>query len=255
MQTKSVREVVAKVRTEFKLNSADTLRNITDRYIASELQSTTIKYVFQRSNRRMLWNSPSLYQILPCVEMVNVPLSECCNSNINCQITRSKYPLPKIVEGNSYNLLIQGVYSIDYPNYTAKRFLECTVDRYENILKLNLKTKDTYFWIHNQYLYTSSQHLAKCKVIAYFSEDIPESLQYFPGFCGNPLAKGCCPASDQVFGINDRSVCCPTNPLDLPSKIPSVIEDDVVKEVANKILATYKRSVADNTENRLDETK
>lgn len=238
MVTRSLREAISRVREEFKITSSDTVQNASDRFIASELESTALKFVRQVTDKRKLWNSGNLFTVLPCLKMKQVSIAECCGYKSDYIISRSVVQLPKIAEGNNFGMLIQGVYSIDL---ISRKFIESTPDRFVNSLSLGLKTNQIHFWIQNKYLYIGSDSIEKVKISAYFEEDIPEALQWFPGYCNSPLSVGCCSASDEV-SINDMSLCCPPNPYDLEFRCPGYMADDVIKEVANKLLGTYKRS-------------
>jgi len=241
MVKRSNKEAIATVRGEFKLQSSATTQNISDRFILSELQSTAIAYVRQVTDRRKLWNSPNIFTVLPCLKMKQVSIAECCGYRSDYIISRSVVQLPKIAEGNNFGMLIQGVYSIDL---ISRRFIESTPDRFVNSLSLGLKTNQIHFWIQNRFLYIGSDSIQKVKISAYFEEDVPESLQWYPGYCNSPLAIGCCSASDEV-SINDMNLCCPPNPYDQEFKCPGYLIDPVIKAVAEKLSNRYKRS-ADN---------
>ena len=252
MQELSYREGISRVRGEFKMNTADSFINCPDRLILSELQSTTIVFITQRTDKRQLWNSPNIFSVLPCLKLIQVPIAECCDFESECTIARTVVRLPKIAEGTNFGMLIQGLYSIDG---ISRRFIESTPDRYRNSLQLGLKNKQIHFFIQDKYLYIGDDKIEKVKLSAYFEEDIPDSLIQYPTYCNQTLSKGCCPASDEVNSLNDMSLCCPVNPYDLLWKIPSKLTDPVIKEVANKLLNTYKRSMADNTPDGNDTTK
>lgn len=238
MLERTVREGIMKVRGELKLLSSDTYANITDRMILSELESTSIKFIRQTTDRRKLWNSPNIFTLLPCILMKQVPLSECCNANINCTIARSVVRLPKIAEGNNFGMLIQGVYSIDT---ISRRFIESTPDRYVNSLNLGLKTNQIHFWLMDKYLYIGDQDIKQVRMSAYFEEDIPDDLISYPKYCGTELSVGCCSAGDEI-SINDMTKCCPPSPYLLEWKVPGYMVDDICKEVSTKLTNLYKRS-------------
>ena len=239
MVERSLREAISRTRGEFKIISSDTVQNASDRFIASELESTALKFVRQVTDKRKLWNSGNLFTVLPCLKMQQVSIAECCGYRSDYIISRSVVQLPKIAEGNNFGMLIQGVYSIDL---ISRRFIESTPDRFVNSLSLGLKTNQIHFWIQNKFLYIGSDSIEKVKISAYFEEDIPESLQWYPGYCNSPLSVGCCSASSETNSINDMNLCCPPNPYDLEFKCPGYMQDDVIKEVANKLSGTYKRS-------------
>lgn len=253
MEKATYREGVARVRAEFKLQSADTLENLPSRSILSELQSTTITYICQRTDKRQLWNSPNLFQILPCLQLIQVPVASCCDYDSDCTIARSAVRLPKIAEGTNFGMLIQGLYSIDG---VSRRFIESTPDRFANSLKLGLKIKQIQFFLQDRYLFVGDDKIERVKLSAYFEEDIPQDLVSYPSYCGGTLSAGCCPSSDETQLLTgDMSACCPQNPYDIAWSIPAKLVDPVIKEVAAKLLNTYKRSAADNSNDLLDTSK
>lgn len=253
MQKASYREAVARVRGEFKLTAADTLESIPNRMILSEIQATTITYLCQRTDKRQLWNSPNIFQVLPCLKLIQVPVASCCDYDSECTIARSQVQLPKIAEGTNFGMLIQGLYSIDG---ISRRFIESTPDRFANSLRLGLKTKQIHFFLQNKYLYVGDDKIERVKLSAYFEEDIPDSLISYPTYCGGTLSEGCCPDSNQTQLLTgDMSACCPINPYDIEWPAPAKLADPIIKEVANKLLNTYKRSVQDNSDDKLDTSK
>lgn len=253
MEKASYREGISRVRGEFKLQSADTLENIPNRLILSELQSTTITYICQRTDKRMLWNSPNLFTVLPCLKLIQVPVANCCDYESDCTIARSAVKLPKIAEGTNFGMLIQGLYSIDG---VSRKFIESTPERFANSLRLGLKTKQIQYFLQERYLYIGSDTIERVKLSAYFEEDLPESLVPLPDYCKGTLLSGCCPSSDQTqIKVGDMSACCPISPYDNEWKIPAKLVDPVIKEVANKLLNTYKRSQEDKQNDMKDDSK
>jgi hypothetical protein len=235
MEKRSLREVISETRIQFKMMSADTNVNISDRYIGSLLQSVALNFIKQATDKRKLWNSPNLFRPLACLKLKQVPLSDCCDYVNPCVITRTVKRLPKIAEGTHFGMLIQGVYSVDYPNPNnkARRFIESTPDRYANTLGMKLKHQQIHFWLQDKYLYTSSPELQTIKILAYFEEDIPEDLLYCSG---------------------DKKPCCPINPYDEEFQCPGYMYNDVIKETANILSSTYGRSTGQKTDDKIDET-
>jgi hypothetical protein len=93
-----------------KLLSTDSL--ITDRAIMSEIKNNAFLLIKRETNLRKLWATDTVFTTIPCLEMVEVPISECCDYVDPCTVGRSKFKLPRITEGN-YQYVIQGVYSIN----------------------------------------------------------------------------------------------------------------------------------------------
>jgi hypothetical protein len=251
MQKASNREAVSRVRSLFKLQNTDTYSNITDRLILSELQSTALKFIKQTTDRRKLWNSPNIFKVIPCLLLEQVPLTECAPYQGTCTVAKSKVKLPKIAEGTNFGMLIQGIYSVDM---VSRRFIESTPDRYVNSLQLGLKNSQIHFWIQEGFLYIGDDKIERVKISAYFEEDIPETLIPYPSFCGSELAKGCCPAANET-SINNMNLCCPPNPYDEEFACPGYMVDDVISTVAQRLLQTYKRSVADQGTDGKDTTQ
>lgn len=266
MQTRSLREAISEVRGTYHLYNSDTYQNIPDRLIGSLLQNIALNFIKQATDKRKLWNSPNIFQIIKCLKMVRVPLSECCGYSHPCTIARSAVQLPRIAEGTHFGMLIQGVYSVEFPNPdgTSRRFIESTPDRFANSLGMKMKPKIVHFWIQDKYLYVSDPEIEQIKISAYFEEDIPETLQPIPTNCGSTESirgVGCCPSStpkaenDIFLNItNGESDCCPINPYDEEFRCPGYMYEDVIKEM-RIALEPYKKSQDDKTNDSMDMTK
>ena len=225
----TLRKLVSDVRSMHKLLSTDGL--ITDRAIASEVKNNALLLIKRETNLRKLWATDTLFTTIPCLEMVEVPISECCDYVDDCTVARSKYKLPRISEGN-YQYLIQGVYSINALGGKGYKFKEITINRYANLLKLPIVKNDQYYWISNDYLYISNPMLQKIRFVALFEEDVPNEILY-GGDCHQP-----------------QDLC--VNPLDKESFVPGYLEKQVLELTSQKLLQTYFRLKEDLTSNNLD---
>jgi len=230
----TLRKLVSDVRGMHKLLSTDNL--ITDRVVASEIKNNTQLLVKRETNLRKLWATDTLFTTIPCLEMVEVPISECCEFVDPCNVARSRYKLPRISEGN-YQYLIQGVYSINAMGGTGIKIKEITVNRYINLLKLPIIKNQPYYWIVNDYLYVSNPMLLSIRLAACFEEDIPNELRYPEGGCA-----GCQPTTDDWC----------TNPLDKPFSLPGYLEKQVLDLTSQRLLQTYFQLKTDMTEDGVD---
>ena len=229
----TLRQSVSRVRSLDKMLNAD--NTITDRVIANELKSKAIFYIKRETDKRKLWNTSTIFSNIPCVEMIQVPASECCDYVSDTLIARSKYQLPKISDG-IYGLLIHGVFSVDIMSGHGTRLKEMTVSRYTNILKMGLPTKEVYYWIYDRYLYVSSPRVEVTNIWAYFEEEIPDNLLYPTCPCPGEKPDPCLNALDKEF------------------KCPGYLEDVVVKDVLQTLLATYYKIPVDhNSDNKDDQ--
>ena len=96
----------------------------------------------------------------------------------------------------------------------------------------NKKDKLKFFWKQNGYLYITDPDIDMAKLIAYFEDDVPDSLLTCSG-----------------------TVECPLNPLDAEFKCPGYLEGAVLEMTNSHLLQTYKQSVADISEDNFDNSK
>jgi hypothetical protein len=230
----TLRKLVSDVRSMHKLLSTDSL--ITDRAIASEIRNNSLLLIKQETNLRKLWATSTLFTTIPCLEMIEVPISECCGYVDPCSVARSKYKLPRISEGN-YQYLIQGVWSINAMGGTGKKLKEITINRYINLLKLPIIKKESYYWIVNDYLYVSDPLLKAIRIAALFEGDVPNEVMYPDAGCGD------CQPTDEEW--------C-KNPLDKEFALPGYLEKQALELTSKKLLDTYFEVDTDLTSDGVD---
>lgn len=230
----TLRKLVSDVRSAHKLLSTDSL--ITDRAIASEIRNNSLLLIKRETNLRKLWATDTLFTTIPCLELVEVPISECCEYVDPCTVARSKYKLPSIAEGN-YQYVIQGVYSINAMSGQGKKIKEITINRYINLLKLPIIKKEEYYWISNDYLYVSNPLLKAVRFVALFEQDVPNELLYPECDCGTPQ-------------YTVEQLCI--NPLDKEFALPGYLEKQVLELTSQKLLATYFSLKTDMTAEGID---
>lgn len=231
----TLRKLVSDVRSMHRLLSTDSF--ITDRVIASEVRNSSSLLIKRETNLRKLWSTDTVFTTIPCLEMTEVPITECCTYNDQSTIARSKHKLPKIAEGN-YQYVIQGVYSINALGGRGKKLKEITVNRYINLLKLPFTRKEEYFWITNDYLYISNPSVTKVRMVALFEQDIPNEILYPDCECtsAKPTVEELC-----------------KNPLDKEFSLPGYLEKQVLRLVSQELLQTYFNIKQDNSQEGLDE--
>ena len=230
----TLRKLVSDARSMHKLLSTDSL--ITDRAIASEIRNNSLLLIKRETNLRKLWATDTIFTTLPCLEMVEVPISECCDYVDPCSVARSKYKLPSIAEGN-YQYVIQGVYSINAMSGQGKKLKEITINRYINLLKLPIIKKEEYYWISNDYLYVSNPLLKAVRFVALFEQDVPNEILYPECDCGTPQ-------------YTTEQLCI--NPLDKEFALPGYLEKQVLELTSQKLLATYFSLKTDMTAEGID---
>lgn len=229
----TLRNLVSTVRSSHKLLSTDNL--ITDRAIAAEIKNSTFLLVKRETNLRKLWATNTIFTTIPCLELMEVPISECCEYVDPCMISRSKHKLPRMSEGN-YQYVIQGVYSINAMGGSGKKLKEITINRYINLLKLPVIKNEEYFWVVNGYLYTNNPNLKALRIAALFEEDVPNEIMFPDCGCGVD------------YSIED--LC--KNPLDKEFALPGYLQEQVIKLVSEKLLSTYFRIKTDQSQDGVD---
>jgi len=230
----TLRKLVSDVRSVHKILSTDSL--ITDRAIASEIRNNALLLIKRETNLRKLWATDTLFTTIPCLEMCEVSISECCNYVDPCSVARTTFKLPRISEGN-YQYVIQGVYSINAMSGKGRKLKEITVNRYINLLKLPVIKKEEYFWISNGYLYVSNPLLKAIRFVALFEEDVTNEIMYPECGCGTP-------------DYTVEQLCM--NPLDKEFAIPGYLEQQVLELTSKKLLSTYFQIKTDVTQEGID---
>jgi hypothetical protein len=217
----TLRKLVSDVRSVHKILSTDSL--ITDRAIASEIRNNALLLIKRETNLRKLWSTDTLFTTIPCLEMIEVSISECCNYVDPCSIARTRFKLPRISEGN-YQYVIQGVYSINAMSGQGKKLKEITINRYINLLKLPIIKKEEYYWISNGYLYVNNPLLKAIRFVALFEEDVENEIMYPECGCGTPE-------------YTTEEIC--KNPLDKEFPLPGYLEQQTLELTSKKLLSTY----------------
>ena len=230
----TLRKMISDVRGTHRLLSTDAL--ITDRVIASEIVNNTHLLIKRETNLRKLWATDTIFTTIPCLELIEVPIAECCDYVDDITISRTKLKLPAIAEGN-YQYLIQGVYSINALGGKGTKFKEVTINRFINLQKLNAVKKEHYYWISNNYLYTSNPLLRNIRLVALFNEEISNSIMYSDCNCGDT-------------SIDLKEYC--KNPLDKEFFCPGYLEKQVLDLVSQKLLSTYFRLKTDISQDGID---
>ena len=230
----TLRKLVSDVRSVHKILSTDSL--ITDRAIASEIRNNSLLLIKRETNLRKLWATDTLFTTIPCLEMIEVSISECCNYVYPCSIDRTRFKLPRISEGN-YQYVIQGVYSINAMSGQGKKLKEISIYRYINLLKLPIIKKEEYFWISNGYLYVNNPLLKAIRFVALFEEDVENEIMYPECGCGTP-----------EYTIDE--IC--KNPLDKEFPLPGYLEQQVLELTSKKLLSTYFNLKTDTSQEGID---
>ena len=143
-------ESISRIRNIFKGVKQDSF--LTDRFLYSLISKYAKLYIRRQDNENKIMKFESLFEVIPCLELIEVDKIEACCTGIrtNCKIMRTKEKLPEILEG-TYGPLFRGITSIDrsievYKTYpkTFTSIANSTNYRYNN---------NKYYWYIDNYLY------------------------------------------------------------------------------------------------------
>jgi hypothetical protein len=146
----TIGETVSRVRNTVKAVKEDAF--LTDRFIYSIILKYAKLLIKRQDNENKIMKFQSLFEPIPCIELIEVDKIEACCANIQtgCTIMRTKDKLPTVLEG-AYGPLFRTVSSIDgsqecYKTYPATY---TAMTRSSNFKYNNNK----YYWYLDGYLY------------------------------------------------------------------------------------------------------
>lgn len=192
-------------------------------YIYNKVQQVVGDFLKKDVNSNMmLFKIPEGWSEIPCLEMIEVPVTTCNVDVYLCQkLMKSKYPLPSIYS-SKFGAIIKQVLSLNYGTeykFIASAKLWTTTQKREYNI-------DKYYFIENNYLYipiskkdTSTPEIVK--IDGYF-KDKYEVAKF-------NATQGC---------QKSKTFC--QKPADFELVIPSYLENDVKKEVVNQLLTSLK---------------
>ena len=81
---------------------------LTDRFIYSLILKYAKLLIKRQDNENKIMRFQSLFEVLPCVELIEIDKVEACCSGIktNCTIRRTKNKIPEVLEGSYGHRLI-----------------------------------------------------------------------------------------------------------------------------------------------------
>jgi hypothetical protein len=146
----TIGDAVSRVRNLVKGVKEDAF--LTDRFLFSMILKYAKLLIKRQDNENKIMRFQSLFEVIPCVDLIEVDKVEACCSGIrtNCTIKRTKERLPTVLEG-VYGPLFRNITSLDrsirvyrtYPS-TYTQMANSTNFRYN---------KEKYYWYLDGYLY------------------------------------------------------------------------------------------------------
>lgn len=146
----TIGDSISRVRNVLKAVKEDPF--LTDRFIASIIMKYAKLLIKRQDDANKIMRFQSLFDVLPCVELIEVDKVEACCSGIKskCIIKRTKDKLPQVLEG-TYGPLFRTISSIDGSIQVYKTYpITYTAMTRTSSYKYN---KEKYYWYLDGYLY------------------------------------------------------------------------------------------------------
>jgi hypothetical protein len=144
----TIGDTISRVRNIVKGVKEDAF--LTDRFIYSLILKYAKLYIRRQDNENKIMRFQSLFEPLPCVELVEVDKIEACCSGIKskCIIMRTKDRLPTVLEG-SFGPLFRTISSIDGSEVIYKTYPSIFTNMTNSTSFKYNKTK--YYWYLDGY--------------------------------------------------------------------------------------------------------
>lgn len=207
------------------LRALDLDDRVSKKYILSKLRNYAALFIKRDADTRRLLNIAEIWTDVPCVELCEMPLVDCCNIDIpNCKtVMRSRYKIPEVLQ-TLYKELLQ----VFNPIYT-KEFIATTPQQYKNIITREFVDKRLkYYWLSNGYLVVPDAMVSTVTVRGVFLNPA-EALKL--NSCNTDEDSACVSLLDQPFTCPDYLV--------------TVVKQEALKDLYN----FYKRNVVDEEPN------
>jgi len=170
-------EIIQRVQSMYSKGVESDDSRLRPRHIYNKLLTVAAKLYQQQKNKKQLINQWS-YQLLPCVEVKEVPIHECpCVPTLGCTIFRTKHKIPAPISGYSKHF-IQSVTSLD----GQMQFGETSWKGYKYKQGAKYTSKKPDYFIRDNYLYISSPTKVKIITIEGLFGNAEKVLN-FPNYC------------------------------------------------------------------------
>ena len=192
-------EAIQRIQSLYSKGVAADDRRLTNRHIYSKLKTVRSRLLFEKITKKQYIASVN-YQVLPCIELVKAPLSECpCLPPLGCCIYKTKYPLPTPVSGIS-NHIIRSVTSLD--GNTVFSEITWQDKKYKQYDKYTSMKPD--FFISNEYLYVTAKNEIEVIRIELLLDDPLEGYEH-PSYCPVQV-EDCTSLYDREFNLDNSMV-------------------------------------------------
>lgn len=191
------KDIISRVQNLYSrgVETDDTV--LTPRHIYNKLLTVRSLLISQKLNKKQRV-SDWVYQVLPCVEMIEIDESVCpCIPPKGCIVMRSKEKIPKSLSGLTYQF-ISGVFTPDF----RKRFSYST-RKSLSFSKWNKYTSSGFrYLIEGEYLYAYGESIPKYLTVKMILEDPNEVSRFSSCQAQSDPSDMCLSPLDREFPID-----------------------------------------------------
>lgn len=187
-------ESISRIRNVLKSVKEDPF--MTDRFIFSMIMKYAKMIIRRQDNEGKIMNFQSLFQFIPCVELIDVDKVNACCTGIKtgCTIKRSKERLPKFLEG-SFGPIIRTVATLDMSDqlFSIQPGIYSVISNGTSF-KYN---HNNYYWLLDGYIFIPNVEWEGVYIEGIFEENIA------PYVCDSTPEEICIPAQELPLNIPD----------------------------------------------------
>ncbi len=194
----TIKEIIQRIQALYSKGVKSDDSRLNSRHIYSKLKTIRGRLLYERVNKKQFIANIN-YQVLPCVELVVAPITECpCIPPLGCCIYKPKYPLPKPLSGMNGHF-IKSVTSLDGNIVFSE--LTWQDKKYKQFDKYTSQKPD--YFISGEYLYVTAKNDTEVIRIEILLEDPVEGYNY-PMYC--PTVDDCLSVFDREFHLDNSMI-------------------------------------------------
>lgn len=165
----TIGDTISRVRNIVKGVKEDAF--LTDRFLYALILKYAKLYIRRQDSENKIMRFQSLFEPLPCVELIEVDKIEACCSGIvsKCTVMRTKDRLPTVLEG-SFGPLFRSISSIDSSVQVYKTY-PITYTNMVNTTTYKYNT-NKYYWYSDGYLYFPNMTWEAVRVEGLWEESV-----------------------------------------------------------------------------------
>lgn len=223
-------ELLQRIQSLYSKGVQSDSSRLTPRHIYNKFLTVRTKLLSDKAKKKQKiseWN----YQVLPCIEMIDVDVVECpCIPVKGCTVKRSKHPIPKIMSDYNGNL-IDYVMTLD--NMDRFDVTNRTEMLYSKGNKYTSNSKKYIFENKHLYIYGSNLPIT-VRMRALFEDPLAATL--YEGYCGKEA--------------KPETECLDMFQADFP--IDGDLVDIMIQFTVEELIGVFTRNPEDLTNDNLD---